>query len=117
MTIKIGHLKRRSHFIFSEDATSSMCPSFRETWQAYETSQKLIEQLTAQHERAITTHLDSCRKGMEKLLANIEPNLPSVDVSLPSTIVEATNSKIEVLIENQRTDIEKLITFPPLPLQ
>ena len=53
---------------------------------------------------------------MEKLLANIEPNLPSVDVSLPSTIVEATNSKIEVLIENQGTDIEKLITFPPLPL-
>jgi hypothetical protein len=47
----------------------------------------------------------------------IAVNLPSVDVSLPSTIAEATNSKIEVLIENQRTDIEKLITFPPLPLQ
>lgn len=100
MTIKIGHLKRRSNFIFSEDATSSMFPSFREAWQAYETSQKLIEQLTTQHEREITTRLDSIRKGMEKQLANIEPNLPSVDVSLPSTIVEATNSKIEVLIEN-----------------
>lgn len=88
-------------------------PSFREAWQAYETSQKLIEQLTTQHEREITTRLDSIRKGMENLLANIEQNLPSVDVSLPSTIVENKDSKIEDLIENQQLNIEKLISTHP----